>query len=328
MPNYLYGDALAEFLSRPASCLNSAMNISITLLLIFIKPSEFLHIIEGMRWLTNILGLLPLKYLQYVGSFLGLLTYWFSPRDRKLILENLSLAKTHFKFEASPLEVAKSAGKMLTDSLWIWKHPKESIQLTELIHWDLVEEAVKEGRGLLMLTPHLGTFEMIPRVLAEYFPATIIYKPAKQKWLNDLIEEGRAHPRMNFVPANMQGVRQIARALTRGEAVGILPDQVPGNGEGIWAPFFGKPAYTAVLPAKIALKNNIPTIVFSAIRKPHGKGWSIIAARITESFHADAYLAAQQLNQFLEKVIIEHPEQYLWMYNRYKQPAGAPPPNL
>ena len=279
-----------------------------------------------MQWLIHLIGLLPLKYLQYVGAFLGLLTYWFSPKDKALIHENLAYAQHLYAFEADPKEVAKSAGKMLTDSLWIWQHPTQALQKTELIHWDVVENAMAEGKGLLMLTPHLGAFEMIPRVLAEHFPATIIYKPAKQLWLNALIEKGRAHPRMNFVPANMQGVRQIARALVRGEAVGILPDQVPGNGEGVWAPFFGKPAYTAVLPAKIALKNNIPTIVFSAIRKPHGAGWAMIAQRITEPFNSDSVLAATQLNQFLEQVIIKNPEQYLWMYKRYKHPTGAPLP--
>lgn len=279
-----------------------------------------------MHWLIHLIGRLPLKYLQSVGAFLGLLTYWFSPKDKALILENLSYAQELYSFNASPKEVAKSAGKMLTDSLWIWQHPEEALKKTELIHWDVVEQAMEEGKGLLMLTPHLGAFEMIPRVLAEHFPATIIYKPAKQAWLNDLIEEGRAHPRMNFVPANMQGVRQIARALVRGEAVGILPDQVPGNGEGVWAPFFGKPAYTAVLPAKIALKNNIPTIVFSAIRKPDGDGWSMFAQRISEPFSSDSVTAATQLNHFLEQVIIKNPEQYLWMYKRYKHPAGAPLP--
>jgi KDO2-lipid IV(A) lauroyltransferase len=131
---------------------------------------------------------------------------------------------------------------------------------------------------------------------------------------------------MNFVPANMQGVRQIARALTRGEAVGILPDQVPGNGEGVWAPFFGRYAYTAVLPAKIAQKNNIPTIVFTAIRKPQGNGWTVVAERVQEPFDLDPVVSAGQLNTFLERVIIKNPEQYLWMYNRYKHPSGAPLP--
>lgn len=279
-----------------------------------------------MRVLIHILSCLPLRYLQLLGSALGLLTYRFSTRDRELILSNLELAHQEYTFQADPREVAKSAGKMFCDSLWIWQHPMQAVAMTELKNWQVVEQAVQEGRGLLMLTPHLGTFEMIPRVLAEYFPATIIYKPAKQQWLNRLIDRGRAHSRMNFVPANMQGVRQLARALSKGEAIGILPDQVPGDGEGVWAPFFGKPAYTAVLPTKIARKNEIPVIVFAALRKPHGAGWLIQASRIDTLFAADPEIAATQLNRYLEQVIVQDPEQYLWMYQRYKQPTGAPPP--
>jgi Kdo2-lipid IVA lauroyltransferase/acyltransferase len=279
-----------------------------------------------MQGLILLIGRIPLKYLQSLGAFFGLLMYWFSAKDKRLILENLALAQQQSHLTVHPAEVAKSAGKMLTDSLWIWQHPEQALKKTELIHWELVEKAIAEGKGLLMLTPHLGTFEMIPRVLAEYFPATIIYKPAKQAWLEQIIAKGREHPRMNFVPANMQGVRQIARALARGEAVGILPDQVPGNGEGVWAPFFGKYAYTAVLPAKIAQKNNIPTIVFAAIRKPLGQGWTIIAERINEPFDTNPEIAAAQLNRFLEQVIVKNPNQYLWMYNRYKHPTGAPLP--
>ena len=279
-----------------------------------------------MQGLIHLISRLPLKYLQILGAFLGLLMYWFSAKDKQLIRENLAQAQQKYPFIANPISIAKSAGQMLTDSLWIWQHPKEALQKTDLIHWDVVETAISEGKGLLMLTPHLGAFEMIPRVLAEYFPATIIYKPAKQAWLEKIITKGREHPRMNFVPANMQGVRQIARALAKGEAVGILPDQVPGNGDGVWAPFFGRYAYTAVLPAKIAQKNNIPTIVFTAIRKPNGKGWTIDAQRILEPFEQDPEQSATQLNSFLEKVIIQNPEQYLWMYNRYKHPTGAPLP--
>jgi Kdo2-lipid IVA lauroyltransferase/acyltransferase len=279
-----------------------------------------------MQALIHLLGRLPLKHLQNFGAFLGLLMYWFSKKDRKLIIENLKIAQSKYAFQANPKQVAISAGKMFSDSLWIWKHPNQALEMTEVSNWEVVEQAVAQGKGLLMLTPHLGTFEMIPRLLAEHFPATIIYKPAKQKWLENLIEKGRAHSNMNFVPANMQGVRQVARAISRGEAVGILPDQVPGNGEGIWAPFFNKPAYTAVLPAKIARKNLVPTIIFAAIRKPRGAGWLIHATLVDQVFDADPLVAATQLNTYLEKVIIQNPEQYLWMYRRYKQPTGAPPP--
>jgi KDO2-lipid IV(A) lauroyltransferase len=271
-------------------------------------------------------GSLPLSWLQAIGSFLGLLTFHFSKNDRKYIMENTEYAEKAYSVKLDPIACAKSAGMMLTDSLWIWQNPSQALKLTEIMNWDIVENAVAEGKGLLMLTPHLGAFEMIPRVLAEHFNATIIFKPAKQAWLNSLIEKGRAHPRMNFVPANLQGVRQIARALQKGEAVGILPDQVPSGGEGVWAPFFGKYAYTTVLPAKLANKNGVPTIIFSAIRKPSGKGWIVYPARISSTFSSDSVTAATQLNVELEKVIMKHPEQYLWSYNRYKAPLGVTPP--
>jgi KDO2-lipid IV(A) lauroyltransferase len=276
-----------------------------------------------MRWIIYLLGYLPLRWLQLIGALLGFLTFQFSKSDRRYILENTALAAKKYGVKINPVACAKSAGMMLTDSLWIWRNPHKALSITEIQDWHLVETAFAEERGLLMLTPHLGAFEMIPRVLAEHFTATIIYKPAKQAWLNELIEIGRAHPQMNFVPANLQGVRQVARALQRGEAVGILPDQVPGEGEGIWAPFFGKLAYTAVLPAKIANKNAVPTIIFSAIRKPKGQGWVMHAKRLTTPLSAISAQSAQQINEALEEVIMAHPEQYLWSYNRYKAPIGV-----
>lgn len=285
-------------------------------------------IIEGMRWLTHLLGFLPLQWLQIFGAFLGYLTFQFSKSDRRFILENIALANQRHGVNISPLAAAKSAGMMLTDSLWIWQNPSKSLSMTQIEDWGLVEEAVAEGRGLLMLTPHLGAFEMIPRVLAEHFTATIIYKPAKQTWLNTLIEKGRSHPRMNFVPANLQGVRKVARALQKGEAVGILPDQVPDGGDGVWALFFGQLAYTAVLPIKLANKNSVPTIIFSAIRKPKGAGWTIHAKRIATPLSHTTVEAATQMNLALEAVIMTQPEQYLWSYNRYKAPSGIDLPSI
>jgi KDO2-lipid IV(A) lauroyltransferase len=279
-----------------------------------------------MRWIIYFLGNLPLRWLQLIGSLLGFLTFHFSKNDRRYILENSGYAAKKYGIKIDPIACAKASGMMLTDSLWIWRNPQKALAMTEIKDWHFVEAAFAQGRGLLMLTPHLGAFEMIPRVLAEHFTATIIYKPAKQAWLNDLIEKGRSHPQMNFVPANLQGVRQVARALQKGEAVGILPDQVPGQGEGVWARFFGQFAYTAVLPAKIANKNAVPTIIFSAIRKPNGQGWIMHAKRIPTPLSSDPTESAQQINQALEEVIIAHPEQYLWSYNRYKAPNGINPP--
>jgi KDO2-lipid IV(A) lauroyltransferase len=217
---------------------------------------------------------------------------------------------------------------LLSDSLWIWRNPQKALQLVEVQNWDVVESAISEGHGLVMLTPHLGGFEIIPRVLAQYFPATILYRPSRQEWLNEVVEGGRAYPNMHFVPTNINGVRQMSRALTRGEAIGILPDQVPSGGEGMWVPFFGRPAYTTPLPARLANRNNTPVVMFTAKRKDIGKGWLMQATRLAP-LSEDANIAAAQINVAIENAVLVAPEQFIWSYNRYKHPAGAelPPSN-
>ena len=216
---------------------------------------------------------------------------------------------------------------LFSDSLWIWRNPQKALQLVEVRDWALVEGAINEGHGLVMLTPHLGGFEIIPRVLAQHFPATILYRPSRQEWLNEVVEEGRAYPNMHFVPTNLHGVRQMTRALTRGEAIGILPDQVPSGGEGVWVPFFGRPAYTTPLPARLANRNNTPVVMFTAKRKSIGKGWLMQATRLAP-FSEDAALAASELNIAIENAILKAPEQFIWAYNRYKHPSGAELPPI
>jgi len=217
---------------------------------------------------------------------------------------------------------------LFSDSLWIWRNPAKALKLVEVQNWDVVEAAIGEGHGLVMLTPHLGGFEIIPRVLAQHFPATILYRPSRQEWLNEVVEEGRAYPNMHFVPTNLNGVRQMTRALTRGEAIGILPDQVPSGGEGVWVPFFGRPAYTTPLPARLANRNNTPVVMFTAKRKGIGQGWLMQATRL-EPLSEDATVAAAELNLAIENAVLVTPEQFIWSYNRYKHPTGAelPPSN-
>jgi KDO2-lipid IV(A) lauroyltransferase len=137
-----------------------------------------------------------------------------------------------------------------------------------------------------------------------------------------VIEEQRAYPNMQFVPTNLNGVRKMVKALQEGEAIGILPDQVPSGGDGVWVKFFGRYAYTTPLPARLANRNQTPVILFSAIRKSIGQGW-LIKARLLEPFSDDANTAALQMNQAIEKVILEAPLQFIWSYNRYKHPEGV-----
>jgi KDO2-lipid IV(A) lauroyltransferase len=211
---------------------------------------------------------------------------------------------------------------LFSDSLWIWRNAKKALSLTEINNWEVVEAAINEGHGLVILTPHLGGFEIIPRVLAQHFPATILYRPARQDWLNAVIEDGRAYPNMHFVPTNLQGVREMTRALMRGEAIAILPDQVPSGGDGRWAFFFGRPAYTTTLPARLANRRHAPVVMFTAKRKGLGQGWLMQASRL-DAFSKDPDTSCNELNAAIEAAILIAPEQFIWAYNRFKHPLGA-----
>lgn len=211
---------------------------------------------------------------------------------------------------------------LFADSLWAWKNPKKSLDLVEVVNFDIVSTAFNEGHGLLMLTPHLGCFEVIPRIIAQHYPATILYRPSRQKWLNEVVEAGRRYPNLDFVPTNLHGVRQMTRALNRKEAIGILPDQVPSGKEGVWVPFFGRPAYTTPLPARLANRNQTPVLMFTAKRKSLGRGWLMEMTRLAP-LSEDAVLAATEINQALEQAILKTPEQFIWAYNRYKHPTDA-----
>lgn len=275
-----------------------------------------------LKLILNVIAVLPLFLVQVIGAFLGILAYIGSKSYRSFFRSQYEAVVNSHHLPLQIWSAAAASGQLFSDSLWIWRNPQKALELVEVQDWGLVEAAIQEGHGLVMLTPHLGGFEIIPRVLAQHFPATILYRPSRQAWLNEVVEEGRAYPNMQFVPTNLHGVRQMTRALARGEAIGILPDQVPSGGEGVWVPFFGRPAYTTPLPARLANRNNTPVVMFTAKRKGLGKGWLMQAKRL-EPLSEDSTLAAAELNVAIENAILVAPNQFIWAYNRYKHPTGA-----
>ncbi len=118
-------------------------------------------------------------------------------------------------------------------------------------NWELAQTALESGRGVIFLTPHLGCFEIIAQAIAQRIPLVALYRPPRKAALKPLIEDARTRPNLTLAPANLSGVRTLLKTLKKGAAIGLLPDQVPQQGEGVWANFFGKPAYTMTLPAKL-----------------------------------------------------------------------------
>lgn len=266
----------------------------------------------------------PLPLAHAAGWAVGWLMYWASPRYRRHLNENLEAAgfggQAHVRREA-----IAAAGRMLAElpALWLRPHAEVVALVREVEGWDLIVEAQAAGRGIVFLTPHHGCFEISAQYGAFHFPMTIMYRPPRLEWLGEFMLAGRARPGVKLATADRRGVRELLGALKRNEAIGILPDQVPGVGEGEWTAFFGKPAYTMTLAPRLAAKEGITCLIAFARRLPGGRGYALSLRKLGEALPGET--DARRLNRCLEAVIRECPGQYLWGYNRYKTPAGASP---
>jgi KDO2-lipid IV(A) lauroyltransferase len=274
--------------------------------------------------LLRLIARLPLPLLHAVGTALGWAIYGISPTYRRNLRSNL--AQAGYTAARVRREAIASAGRMLAElpAIWFRPHAEVAALVREVIG---EEEALAEraqGKPLLFLTPHMGCFEVTAQYAAVRAPITVLYRPPKLGWLEPLMLAGRVRPNMRLAPADVGGVRELFKALRRGEAVGFLPDQVPGKGEGEWALFFGRPAYTMTLAAKLAERERVACFLAYGRRLERGRGYAIVLRPLPEKLEGET--ATRRLNRALEMLVRECPEQYLWGYNRYKVPAGAPPP--
>lgn len=272
--------------------------------------------------LFRLLARLPLPVLHRIGRVAGRVIYLWPGRYRQRLQRNARQAG--YPEAAFARQAAAETGAMIAETPRVWLRTRACLQQTTSHDSQVVHQALAEGRGILYLTPHLGCFEITARYLIQHGPITVMYRPPRQAALEPLMEQARNTSGLKAVPANLQGVREFVRALKRGEAVGMLPDQVPSGGDGVWAPFFGKPAYTMTLAAKLALQTGVAVILTAGERLPRGQGWRIHYVRLAEPLPDNAADLAVAINLAMEDLIRRFPTQYLWSYNRYKVPHNAP----
>ncbi len=280
------------------------------------------------RWLSR----RPLWLLHAIGALLGWLTFCLSPTYSRRFRENVRQAGVS---AAAARPAIAQAGRLVMESPFLWMRPAgEPIRPPVLWSGDeLVAQAYAQGRGIVYLTPHLGSFEITAQALAERFgdefgPLTVLYRPARKPLLRELMDGARERPGIATAPASLAGVRLMIRALRRGEAVGLLPDQVPPDGMGVWAPFFGKPAYTMTLAVRLIQQTGAVPLLIWGDRLPRGAGFAVrisaLDALLPEGSNEAAQAeSARLINQAMERLILERPGQYLWGYNRYKQPRKS-----
>lgn len=280
-----------------------------------------------MSWLLRLLALLPLRVNHALGAVLAYVLWWPLVRQRRLTEANLMRYVNFCKTTSVPRGVIAEQGKSISELALAWTAPLARLQrLTrECADWHHVLAAQREKRPIIFVTPHLGCYEIAGRFVAERTPITALYRPPKQRWLEPLMQEGRSRGGATTVPADGAGVRALLRTLKSAGSIMVLPDQVPGQGDGVWADFLGAPAFTMTLLPRLARATDAVVLFFFAERLSHGQGYQIHIVPTSEPYAEDRETAARQTNAMVERLIQMAPSQYLWSYNRFKQPAGAPP---
>ncbi|MDT8989599.1 lysophospholipid acyltransferase family protein [Curvibacter sp. APW13] len=275
-----------------------------------------------MQALFRFLALVPLSLLHGLGSVLGLLAYLFSPDYRQRFRDNVAQAGLQAQVG---WRAVFAAGRMVSELPRIWFGAPVPVQWQGAEH---IEAALAAGRGIVFLTPHLGCFEITAQAYAQRYgakrPITVLYRPARKAWLRPLVDHARHRPGLETAPTTLAGVKQLIKALRAGGCVGLLPDQVPPAGMGVWVPFFGRDAYTMTLAARLALQTGAVVLLGWGERLPWGRGYTVHVQPLRHDLEADLTRATTQVNEAMEALVRLAPAQYLWGYARYKAPKTAP----
>ena len=278
----------------------------------------------------HFLARMPLPLMQRLGAVLGWLVWWLSPSYRRNFQANVKAAGVAWR-DARPAVAA--IGAMVAELPWVWMRP-HSAKLDGLMKWDgaeYFEAAMQAGKGAIIMSPHLGSWEIGAQAIAEKFgpvygPMVALFRPARKAWLEPLVANARTRPYLDSAPTSLAGVRTLIRALRNGGYTAILPDQVPPLGQGVWAPFFGRDVYTMTLLAKLAQQTGAQVILTWCERLPAGQGFCMHMRPFDAPEMKDATVlpevAAAAVNRGVEAMVRNAPGQYLWGYARDKQPRA------
>ena len=286
-----------------------------------------------MLLLFRFFSLWPLPALHALGGALGWLVWLASPRYRAQFRGNV--AQAGLAFDSARPAIAE-AGRFVAELPRLWLRPQglSCLANVRIEGREHAAQAFAKGRGVIFFGPHCGSFELGPQALAEIFgPITAIYRPARKPWLAAIEQEYRQRPQLTVVPASLSGIRLMHRTLKANQAVALLTDQVPPEGLGVWASFFGKPAYTMTLAARLALQSGAVLLPVSCERLPRGTGYAVKIWPAVPAFTGeppgpaapDLVTAVTRINQAIEAIVLSQPGQYLWGYGRYKTPRRDSP---
>ncbi len=281
-----------------------------------------------MLQLTRGMGL---KRIASLSRILGGLMWRFSARHRGITLTNVRLCYPQLKPGQQEKLARMAMNEAVTSMLELgrlWLHYGSNVeQIIRDVHGlHHLKTAIAQNKGVLMAVPHLGNWEALGLYLARFNGVNFLYKPPKEPAIERLLLKYRQNWGLKLIPGNHKGVKTLLQALKRNEIVGILPDQLPKSGNGVFAPFFGHPAYTMTLFSRLANKSRAPVVFATARRLPQGQGFDVHFMPGPGAVVGDLADSAAAINRSIETLIQLAPAQYQWTYKRFSiQPDQSNP---
>jgi len=283
--------------------------------------------------LLGILSLLPLRASQGLGHWLGNRLWRKGDRAKMTFQTRRNIGRCFPEMDegaqdALVRESLQQTGCSLCEMgmAWLWPARRTLKKIRQIHNAELLEDAIAQGKGVILIAPHLGNWEVLNLWLSAHYDFTAMYKPPRLKLMDDLIKRMRARLGTRMAPADTRGVRMVMKALRRGEMVGILPDQEPEASGGIHVPFFGNPALTMKLLPQLAAQTGAVVVCGYAERLPQAQGFDLHFRMADAEINSkDLEQAATAMNRSVEACVRALPAQYQWEYRRFShQPAGEP----
>lgn len=261
-----------------------------------------------------------------LGHYLG--RHWYADKHSKkyrntranidLCFPEMSEAARDALCRESLIHTGFTTAEM--SAVWLRSVDWSLQQIQSIKGEDAIREELTAGRGILMIAPHLGNWEVMNLYLAHHYPVTAMYKRPRVAMVDRLVKKMRARLGSKMAPADASGIRMVLKALKHAEVVGILPDQEPpkGNG-GVFVPFFGTDAWTMKLLPQLAAKSRCKVFCGYAMRLPNNQGYELRFSPVDESISSrDVKVSATTMNAAIERCVREAPEQYQWEYRRFE----------
>ena len=274
--------------------------------------------------LLGLAGKLPLRAAQLAGRLLGTVAWTFKTDSRRVTEINLSIAfpdYTDDQRHSMARSSLRHTGQTMMEIPLMWEWPVERCLglIQEIEGAELLANAKKDGRGLLLLAPHLGNWELTGLYFSSRYRMAALYSPPNIKEFEDYMIRVRGRLGSELVRGDRRGLARLIALLREGQVTGILPDQSPRGKGNAYAPFFGMDVRTMTLVSKLLQKSGAKPLMTYSERLKDGRGFRLVIRECENGISdSDPLIATTALNRSIENVVREIPEQYQWEYKRFR----------